>query len=203
LFVRYPIRSSLVVPPYLFVSSSPLHLFVIVPLIHHVWSLLFFVRAVHSLWRSPHLFIVSCPPSFVVNGPPSFVCHGSPHSSCFPPFIVGGSPLFVIGWPPSFVCRGPPYSSCVVLPLFAVEVPSVFIVPGHHWVMSWLLAPMIHPTSSGSQGWGRVLGHSIIMGQHGGVAAANKINVSTHHPPCEQGLAAVVVGVIVGSLVRW
>jgi hypothetical protein len=63
-----------------------------------------------------------------------------------------------------------------------------------HWVVSWPLAPAIHPVSSGSWGWGWVLGQSVIMGRRGGVAAANEINVSTHHPPREQGLAAVVVG---------
>jgi hypothetical protein len=56
-----------------------------------------------------------------------------------------------------------------------MEVPLVFVVPGHHRVVSWPLAP----ASSGSRGWGRVLGCSVVMGQRGGVAAANEINVST------------------------
>jgi hypothetical protein len=50
-------------------------------------------------------------------------------------------------------------------------------------LVSWPLAPVIHPMSSGLWGGGQVLGHSVVMGWRGGVAAANEINVSTHPTP--------------------
>jgi hypothetical protein len=121
LFIRCPVCSSLVVPPRLFIGGSPLRLFIVVPLIRHAWSPSFFVRAVcrlsplvrrrwsplvhssysplfivravRSLWRSPHLFVVGCPLSFVIDGPPSFVHHGSPRSSWFSSFVVCGFPF--------------------------------------------------------------------------------------------------------------
>jgi hypothetical protein len=131
---------------------------------------------------------VSCWSDVQGTSPPcsSFPVPPRPRSLLWFPSVVGGAPSFIVGCPSSFVHCGPPHSSWVVLPLF--------VIPGHHRVMLWLLAPMIHPASSGLWGWGWVLGRSVVMGWHGGVAAANEINIGTHHPPREQGLAAVVVG---------
>jgi hypothetical protein len=35
------------------------------------------------------------------------------------------------------------------------------ILPSPHRRVTWLLAPVIHPASSGSQGWGQVLGYVV------------------------------------------
>ena len=51
----------------------------------------------------------------------------------------------------------------VIIP---VIIPIIIPIILSHSVTlhCWLLAPMIHPMSSGSQGWAQVLGHSMLLG---------------------------------------
>jgi hypothetical protein len=64
--------------------------------------------------------------------------------------------------------------------------------------VTWPLAPTIHPASSGSQGWGRVLGcrsfrsvHSCILSSPPLPSPSCDVAVSTCDPPCEQWLAGL------------
>jgi hypothetical protein len=83
-----------------------------------------------------HLFVAP----FVCCGGPPFICRGAP-----PSFVVVVPPSFIVGCPPSFVLQWwPPALPC--LPC------------GSCWEVMQLLAPTIHPASSGLQAWGRVLG---------------------------------------------
>jgi hypothetical protein len=79
----------------------------------------------------PHSFVVGGGPRLFIMGGAPFVRHGGPCSS-----VVGGAP--------SFVVVVPLIRQCVVLPSIIVDGAP--------------LAPVIHPASSGLQGWGRVLG---------------------------------------------
>jgi hypothetical protein len=91
-----------------------------------------------------HWLLVVVP--LVHRGGPTFI-----HSFIVvvPPLFIGGSPLRLLWVVPSFICcGGPPHSLCVVLPSIIVGGAP--------------LAPVICPASSGSQGWGRVLGCSFV-----------------------------------------
>jgi hypothetical protein len=75
------------------------------------------------------------------------------------------------------------------------------ILPSPHRRVMWPLAPTIHPTSSGLQGWGRVLGCCSLHGIHcvAFVRASSPpllspscdMAVSTRDPPREQWLAGL------------
>jgi hypothetical protein len=90
--------------------------------------------------------------------------------------------------------------SCSNSPLPPLPSPS-----SRHGVVTWPLAPAIPPASSGSQGWGQVLGfHSL----HGVRLCSNpphpphthvitwcgEVAISTRNPPCKQWLAGLGVG---------
>jgi hypothetical protein len=78
-------------------------------------------------------------------------------------------PLFVLQY--SFVlgCR----SASPALPC-----PSC----GLYWVVTWPLAPVIHPVSSGSQAWRQVLGFHLagsgLVGSNGSMVAAGVVVVT-------------------------
>jgi hypothetical protein len=110
-----------------------------------------------------------------------------------------------------------------VLPALGVIQPWVVVVVWHYviwlvfvvldistlpchlcWVVTWLLVPIIHPVSSGSQGWGQVLGHRSIIVLWLVIYATllssplpvivawhDDVTVRIHKPPCKQWLAAV------------
>jgi hypothetical protein len=194
------------VPPFVHCRLSPLIRCRWSPLVCSSYSPLFIVRVVHSLcvlfvrcggppvcslWRSPHLFVVGCPLSFIVDGPPLFVCRGSPHSS----WVVPLHSLWVV--PPRLF---------IVVPLIRRGWCPI------HSMVTWPVAPVIHPASSGSQQWGWVLGFAgggwwvvgcccVVIrssnlpspGRRSPVWCGDKA-VSTHEPPHEQWLAGVGAG---------
>src|SRR5277367_2010012 len=70
-----------------------------------------------------------------------------------------------------------PWAVFVCLPSRLPSVSRRLVVPSPSSLSA--VAPAIHLASSGSQGWGRVLGRSS--------------RLLVRDPPCEKGLAAVVV----------
>jgi hypothetical protein len=149
----------------------------------------------------------------VVGGAPSFVPHlfivvpfvvGGSHRSFVASFMCCGGPPFVrCRGPPSFIMVVPPSFVMVVLPSFVMGCPPHSFVGGGLLHLSWLsplvhlswsplsimcgalLAPVIHPVSSGLQAWGWVLGcHS----------ACSALLCSTCNSPHEQRLVGMVQG---------
>jgi len=97
-----------------------------------------------------------------------------------------------------------PHSLLVPLPLTSLfPIPLSSLCPSHPCSLfphHQLLAPVIHPTSSGSQGWGQVLGCSLC-----GIVVmwswSHPCHSSSCYPPYEQWLTAVAwvgVGVLSG-----
>jgi hypothetical protein len=153
--------------PYLRPIPVPIIIVIFAPLIHPVSSCLQWQRGVLG---HPGVLVPSLRPWSPLPAPPipcEQVLTAAVGDAVPSSLLFGVLSLFVHiqrPCPPSPVCHCP----CSIVP------------------RCWLLAPTIHPMSSGSQGWGQVLGHSLSLA------------LLLPIPPHEQ-LPVVVEGVVVVS----
>jgi len=155
--------------------------------------------ALASLFPVPCSLIIPLPLTSLFPVPSSSLqplhpCSLFPHHPFAPHVLVPCSLLIPLPLtslfpiPSSSLCPSHPCSPFLYCPFAPhILVPYSLIIPSPLTLFPhcWLLAPVIHPMSSGLQGWGQVLGCSLLQ-YHG-----HGLTPAIHHPiihPTSSGL---------------